>query len=146
MSRTSIVLAALAMPVWSILSRLVSGLIPGMRRAQGVFSLLTSLFLGLFVVYTTTSLPTNNAKAQRTLMLKALAAGAAAGVIAFATVAVFNGTGDFAVGLSEGFKVDVPVVIASMTVLISYFLYFSKPPVNNSPRNGAQNAPQVNAV
>ena len=141
----SILIAALVMPVWSMLSRLVSGLIPGMRRAQGVFALLTSLFLALFIVMTPTSLPTNNAKAKRVVMLKALAAGAVVGVVLFATVAVFNGTGDLAFGMGvEGFKVDVPVLAASVAILASYYLYFSRPPVNNRAANGAQNVSQGN--
>jgi hypothetical protein len=118
-------IAAFAMIVWSMMSRFISGVIPGFSRAQGIFALITGMLVGLFIILTATSLP--DKKPERKTMLYALAAGATVALIAFSIAAMFNGTGNASIGLGvDAFRVDIPVLLGAITMVGAYVLMNSR--------------------
>jgi hypothetical protein len=135
-------LASLSMVVWSMMSRFVTAFIPGMSRAQGVFSLMTSILVALFVIMTATSMPT--LASQRKQMLYALAGAALAGLLVFSMIAFMNGTGNMSFAIVEGFEIDVPVLMCAFTLPLAYYFLQRQNGNRNRNRNRNRNMANLN--
>jgi hypothetical protein len=136
-------LSSLSMVVWSMMSRFVTAFIPGMSRAQGVFSLITSHLVALFVIMTATSMPT--LASQRKQMLYALTGAALAGLCVFSMIAFMNGTGNMSFSLVEGFEMDIPVLVSAFVLpLAYYFLQRQSSTDYNGNRNRNRNRNRAN--